>query len=202
MPQVKIKQGSKSAVNNNAGVLNAGTLAITTDTNELFVTHNDGTVHQLCNPVIDTDQIDDLAITKPKLSQDTYDWIDGKVDKAGDTMSGDLDMGGNQINNGGFEVVTSLPTTNNFEGRQVTYQGRSYIWNGSAWVTLNAIRLPPIPIISEERNKYVNHNLGRYPDVQVTDSNGNIIGVDIRHIDDNNIYLSWYGSIVGTIIIN
>ena len=52
MPQVKIKQGSKSAVNNNAGVLNAGTLAITTDTNELFVTHNDGTVHQLCNPVI------------------------------------------------------------------------------------------------------------------------------------------------------
>ena len=127
MPQVKIKQGTKSSINNNAGVLNAGTLAITTDSNELFVTHNDGTVHQLCNPVIDTDQIDDLAITKPKLSQDTYDWIDGKVDKAGDTMSGDLDMGGNQINNGGFEVVTSLPTTNNFEGRQVTYQGRSYI---------------------------------------------------------------------------
>ena len=51
MPQVKIKQGSKSVVNNNAGVLNAGTLAVTTDTNELFVTHNDGTVHQLCNPV-------------------------------------------------------------------------------------------------------------------------------------------------------
>ena len=73
MPQVKIKQGSKSAVNNNAGVLNAGTLAITTDTNELFVTHNDGTVHQLCNPVIDTDQVADLAVTKPKLSQDTYD---------------------------------------------------------------------------------------------------------------------------------
>lgn len=52
MPQVKIKQGTKSSINNNAGVLNAGTLAITTDSNELFVTHNDGTVHQLCNPVI------------------------------------------------------------------------------------------------------------------------------------------------------
>lgn len=73
MPQVKIKQGVKSSINNNAGILNAGTLAITTDTNELFVTHNDGTVHQLCNPVINTDQIVDLAITKPKLSQDTYD---------------------------------------------------------------------------------------------------------------------------------
>ena len=73
MPQVKIKQGSKSAVNNNAGVLNAGTLAITTDTNELFVTHNDGTVHQLCNSTIDTDQIADLAITIPKLAQTTYD---------------------------------------------------------------------------------------------------------------------------------
>ena len=73
MPQVKIKQGVKSSINNNAGVLNAGTLAITTDTNELFVTHNDGTVHQLCNPVINTDQIADLAVTKPKLSQDTYD---------------------------------------------------------------------------------------------------------------------------------
>lgn len=48
-------------------------------------------------------------------------------------MSGDLDMGGNQINNAGFEVVTFLPTTNNFVGRRVTYQGRDYIWNGSAW---------------------------------------------------------------------
>ena len=119
MPQVKIKQGSKSAVNNNAGVLNAGTLAITTDTNELFVTHNDGTVHQLCNPVIDTDQIADLAITKPKLSQDTYDWIDGKVDKAGDTMTGNLNMSGKEVKNVAIEVVTSLPATNNFVGRQV-----------------------------------------------------------------------------------
>lgn len=114
MPQVKLKQGVKSSINNNAGVLNAGTLAVTTDTNELFITHNDGTVHQLCNPEI----------------------------------------------------------------------------------------IPPIPVNSEDRYKYINHGLGRKPDVQVTDSNGNIVGVDIRHIDDNNIHLSWYGSIVGTIIIN
>lgn len=45
----------------------------------------------------------------------------------------DIDLQGNSIKNGGFEVVTSLPTTNNFVGRIVTYQGRSYIWGGSAW---------------------------------------------------------------------
>ena len=173
MPQVKIKQGVKSSINNNSGVLNAGTLAVTTDTNELFVTHNDGTVHQLCD----------------------------NVKKAGDTMSGDLDMGGNELKNVAIEVVSSLPTTDNFEGRQVTYQGRSCIWDGSAW-NCDTIKLPPVSITSDERYKYINHNFGRFPVVQVTDSNGNIIGVDIRYIDDNNIYLSWYGSIVGTIIIN
>lgn len=77
-----------------------------------------------------------------------------------------------------------------------------YAYLGDKKVEEGIIEPILIPIISEERNKYVNHNLGRFPDVQVTDSNGNIIGVDIRHIDDNNIYLSWYGSIVGTIIIN
>lgn len=69
-------------------------------------------------------------------------------------------------------------------------------------IKVDAIKLPPIPITAEERSKFINHSFGRFPDVQVTDSNGNIIGVDIRHIDDNNIHLSWYGSIVGTIIIN
>lgn len=69
-------------------------------------------------------------------------------------------------------------------------------------IKVDAIKLPPIPIVAGERSKFINHNLGCFPDVQVTDSNGNIVGVDIRHIDDNNIYLSWCGSIVGTIIIN
>ena len=132
MPQVKIKQGSKSAVNNNAGVLNAGTLAITTDTNELFVTHNDGTVHQLCNPVIDTNRIADLAITKPKLSQDTYDWIDNKVDNAGDTMTGNLNMSGNSFENAGFERFTVLPTV--FEGDNIVYANKIYTWNGTKYI--------------------------------------------------------------------
>lgn len=48
-------------------------------------------------------------------------------------MSGDLDMGGNDLKNVAIDVVTSLPTTNNFVGRQVTYQGKIYIWNGSNW---------------------------------------------------------------------
>ena len=41
-----------------------------------------------------------------------------------------------------------------------------------------------------------------FEDKAIPEIKGNIIGVDIRQIDDNNIYLSWRGSIVGTIIIN
>lgn len=48
-------------------------------------------------------------------------------------VEGNLDLKGNHIKNVAIEVVTSLPTTNNFIGRQVTYQGRSYIWDGSVW---------------------------------------------------------------------
>jgi len=48
-------------------------------------------------------------------------------------VEGNLDLKGNQIKNVAIEVVSSLPAANNFVGRQVTYQGRSYIWDGSAW---------------------------------------------------------------------
>lgn len=92
MPQVKLKQGTKSSINNNAGVLNAGTLAVTTDTNELFITHNDGTVHQLCNPEINgiAERIAILeskiaflfsVVAKPLVSSDNYRFItsDNKI---------------------------------------------------------------------------------------------------------------------------
>ena len=42
-------------------------------------------------------------------------------------------------------------------------------------IKVDAIKLPPIPIVAEERNKFINHSFGRFPDVQVTDSNGNIV---------------------------
>ena len=113
MPQIKLKQGVKSSINNNAGVLNAGTLAVTIDTNELFITHNDGTVHQLCNPEI----------------------------------------------------------------------------------------IPPIPVNSEDRYKYINHRLGRKPDVQLIDESGEIRYVQVIHLSDDSLQLSWVGSIVGSIII-
>lgn len=45
----------------------------------------------------------------------------------------DLDLQGNSIINGGFEVVESLPTTNNFEGRQVVYQGRTYTFHNGEY---------------------------------------------------------------------
>lgn len=88
--------------------------------------------------------------------------------------------------------------------KEITNEEAQELFEDKAIPEIKVDTIEPIlvPIISEERNKYVNHNLGRFPDVQVTDSNGNIIGVDIRHIDNNNIYLSWSGSIVGTIILN
>lgn len=38
------------------------------------------------------------------------------------------------IKNGGMESVTSLPTTNNFEGREVNYKGTKYIYYNGDWV--------------------------------------------------------------------
>ena len=159
--------------------------------------------HSLSTPAtsLNTDQIADLAITKPKLSQDTYNWIDDKVNKSGDTMTGNLNMSGNSFENAGFEVVTSLPTTNNFVGRQVTYQGRSYIWDGSAW-KCNSVLSNTIAFTTLENTKFINHNLGYYPNIQVVDNNGNIVQVDKQHIDTNSIYLSWAGGINGNIILN
>ena len=48
-------------------------------------------------------------------------------------VEGNLDLKGNQVKNAGFEVVTSLPTTNNFVGRRVTFNNKDYIWNGTEW---------------------------------------------------------------------
>lgn len=104
MPQVKIKQGTKLSINNNTGVLNAGTLAVTTDTDELFFTHNDGTLHQLCD----------------------------NVNKSGDTMTGNLNMSGNSFERAGFERFAVLPTI--FEGNNIIYADKIYTWNGIKYV--------------------------------------------------------------------
>src|SRR5574344_386227 len=48
-------------------------------------------------------------------------------------VDSDVDYKGNQIKNAGFEVVSSLPTTNLFVGRKVCYSGKDYIYNGTAW---------------------------------------------------------------------
>lgn len=38
----------------------------------------------------------------------------------------------------GIEVVSSLPTTDLFAGRQVMYNGQLYVYNGERWVNVNA----------------------------------------------------------------
>lgn len=45
-----------------------------------------------------------------------------------------LNLNGNSIIGGGFEVVFILPSDGNFVGRQVYYNGKYYFFNGAVWV--------------------------------------------------------------------
>lgn len=47
-----------------------------------------------------------------------------------------IDAERNKFEEAGFEIVSALPTTNLFAGRQVTYNGQGYEYNGSQWVSL------------------------------------------------------------------
>lgn len=70
------------------------------------------------------------------------------------------------IKNGGMESVTSLPTTDNFEGREVNYKGTKYIYYNGAWVNQRDavsfggiedaifIRNPKETVIGESSNSY------------------------------------------------
>lgn len=51
----------------------------------------------------------------------------------------DIDLGQNNLLNGGFERVISLPLKNNVLGRQVLYQGKPYWWNGTEWISWTEI---------------------------------------------------------------
>lgn len=57
----------------------------------------------------------------------------------------DFNLNGGKLFGTGFEEVNSLPTTNLFAGRQVTYNGQLYVYNGSGWVSL----YNPVPIFEE-----------------------------------------------------
>lgn len=48
-----------------------------------------------------------------------------------------INLKGNTLKNAGFEVLTALPTTDNFVGRQIFYNNKPYFWTGSTWVTFN-----------------------------------------------------------------
>lgn len=45
--------------------------------------------------------------------------------------------GGGALENSGFEVVSDLPTTGNFEGREVMYNGEKYHYANGNWVSYN-----------------------------------------------------------------
>ena len=67
-----------------------------------------------------------VSSTKYVLFNKIKDWIINSLKTTG------LDLGGKEVKNVAIDVVTSFPATN-IVGRRVTYQGRDYIWNGSAW---------------------------------------------------------------------
>ena len=76
-----------------------------------------------------------------------------------------------------------------------------YAYLGDKKLSSGTIKLPPIPVNSEERYKYINHRLGRKPDVQLIDESGEIRYVQVIHLSDDSMQLSWVGSIAGSIII-
>ena len=69
-------------------------------------------------------------------------------------------------------------------------------------IKVETINFPPIPVNSEDRYKYINHRLGRKPDVQLIDESGEIRYVQVIHLSDDSLQMSWVGSIAGSIIIN
>lgn len=77
-----------------------------------------------------------------------------------------------------------------------------YVYIGDKKLSSDTIKLPPIPVNSEDRYKYINHRLGRKPDVQLIDESGEIRYVQVIHLSDDSLQLSWVGSIAGSIIIN
>lgn len=85
-------------------------------------------------------------------------------------------------------VIDEAPTI------EYTYLGDKKLGSGT-------IKPTPIPVNSEDRYKYINHRLGRKPDVQLIDESGEIRYVQVIHLSDDSMQLSWVGSIVGNIII-
>lgn len=49
-----------------------------------------------------------------------------------------IDAERNKFEEAGFEVVSALPTTNLFPGRQVVYFNQLYMYNGSQWINITA----------------------------------------------------------------
>lgn len=68
-------------------------------------------------------------------------------------------------------------------------------------IKVETINYPPIPVNSEDRYKYIQHRLGRKPDVQMIDEQGNIRYVEVQHLSDDVLQVKWIGSIVGNLII-
>lgn len=80
----------------------------------------------------------DLSINRGETKQLTFLT---KNTYSTDNIDFKISCDNNPITNGGFEVVSSLPTTDLFEGREVMYNGKKYVYS-SGWkeqITANSL---------------------------------------------------------------
>jgi len=116
---IKIKRGLKA----NLPTLEIGEQAYCTDTNELFIGTSSGNV--LVNEgteINELNDIGDVVIASPSANEalvfDGTNWVnddldlDGKVNKSGDTMTGNLTLGNNQLIFGSPNVNIAKGTVN------------------------------------------------------------------------------------------
>jgi hypothetical protein len=102
----------------------------------------------------------------------------------------------------------SIPNISRFVGLKVFVnetQGLYILKNGilnSNWEILdgdkNYVHIQDTPSSSWN----INHNLGKFPNIQVISSSNDIVEGDINHIDNNNATINFVGSFSGKAFLN
>lgn len=69
-------------------------------------------------------------------------------------------------------------------------------------IKVDAIKLPPIPIVVGERSKFISHRLGYYPNIGVRQEDGTVVMVGVNHISDQECEITWQGDLTGVVIID
>lgn len=77
-----------------------------------------------------------------------------------------------------------------------------YVYIGDKDLKTGAFKIPPIPILPGERNKFISHRLRYYPNIGVRKSDGTIVQVGVNHISDQECEITWQGDLEGYVVID